>query len=217
MDENQNITAKTEEAENTAAKAEGVEKEPLLQMREEVKKKFWTPERIKDAKEWVVSLVVALVIVFIIRTFLFTIIRVDGLSMHPTLDNDERLFVTILDVKLNGVERGDVVICNYPNRGTWWNKTKFVKRVVGVAGDVIKFEDGATYVNGELVDESYITHKSNQDGEYTVPEGCVFVCGDNRANSHDSRSSDVGYLDESMIVGKVRYVIYPFKSIRAVE
>ena len=207
MDENQEKTAK----------AEGTEKEPLLQMREEVKQKFWTEARIKDAKEWVVSLLAALVIVFIIRTFLFTIIRVDGLSMHPTLDDNERLFVTILDTKIKGVERGDVVICHYPNRGPWWHKTKFVKRVVGVAGDVIKMEDGSTYVNGELQEENFVTHRSNQNGEFTVPEGCVFVCGDNRANSHDSRYSDVGYLEKNMIVGKVRCVIFPFKNVRKVQ
>ena len=87
----------------------------------------------KELREWVVSLVVALLIVLVARTFLFTLIRVDGDSMYDTLVNGERLFVTIADVKLKGVERGDVVICHYPNRG----RTYFVKRVVGMPGDQV--------------------------------------------------------------------------------
>ena len=71
----------------------------------------------KELREWIVSLIAALLIVFVVRSFLFTLIRVDGDSMYDTLVNNERLFVTIADVKLGGVARGDVVICHYPNRG----------------------------------------------------------------------------------------------------
>ncbi len=192
------------------------QKKPLLEMREEVpiKKVFWTPARVKDLKEWIVSIVVAVAIVIVVRMFLFTIIRVDGHSMDDTLSHNERLFVTVLDVKLKGVEREDVVICRYPDRGF----DRFVKRVVGVAGDVIRMEGANTYINGELIEEDYVTRKDTRSyGEFTVPEGCVFVCGDNRANSHDSRYSDVGFLENTMIIGKVRYVIWPLTKIRGVE
>ena len=89
------------------------EPKKLLEMREEEKKPFWTPERKKDAREWVVSIVTALLAVLIIRSLLFTIIRVDGTSMTDTLQNNDRLFVTVLDMKLHGPDRFDVVITHY--------------------------------------------------------------------------------------------------------
>jgi signal peptidase I len=173
----------------------------------------------KEVREWIVSIAVALIAVFLIRSFLFTIIRVDGDSMKETLHNGERLIVTVLDVKLNGVQRDDVVICHYPGRtGMFGLKENFVKRVVGVAGDKIVMLNGETYINGVKVDEPFITYPSPMiDGAWEVPEGCVFVCGDNRANSHDSRSSDVGVIQASEIVGKVRLVMWPVSAWRVVN
>jgi len=173
----------------------------------------------KEIREWVVSIAVALIAVFLIRSFLFTIIRVDGDSMRETLHNGERLIVTIADVKLSGVQRGDVVICHYPGRtGLLGMKENFVKRVVGVAGDTIVMLNGDTYINGEKVEEPFITYPSPFiNGAWQVPEGYVFVCGDNRAGSHDSRSADVGPIAVSEIVGKVRFVMWPLSAIRAVE
>ena len=109
-------------------------------------KKSWK----KELREWIVSLAAALMVVFFIRNFLFQIIRVDGHSMDTTLANNERLFVTIPDMRINGVERGDIVICHYPNRGS----TNFVKRAVGIPGDVIYREYGVTHVVYETTDEN---------------------------------------------------------------
>ena len=180
-------------------------------------KKSWK----KELREWIVSLAAALMVVFFIRSFLFQIIRVDGDSMYSTLLNNERLFVTIPDVRLGGVERGDIVICRYPNRGI----TNFVKRAVAVPGDTIYRECGVTHVvyqttdeNGETVtvdemlDERYSLYfplGSSDDYEaYTLGENEYFVVGDNRYNSHDSRdwndstpNGDVGPITEDMIVG----------------
>ena len=190
---------------------------------------------LKEAREWVVSLAVALIVVFVLRTFFFTIIKVDGESMMPTLLDGERLFVTVLDVKLSGAERGDIVICNYPGRYSEHllgikTKTYFVKRVVAVAGDTVSRRDNVTYVTygdtGETValDEKYANRYSGYDYEYTLEEGEYFVVGDNRGNSHDSRdwndslsSGDVGPITEDMIVGHVRCVIWPLDEIRTVE
>ena len=185
----------------------------LLQMREEEKKVFWTPERIKDAREWTISLAAVIVIALLVRTFLFTMIRVEGTSMVETLQNGDRLFVTILDVKLGGVERGDVVICHFPN-----SRANYVKRVVALGGDTIEVRDGVTYRNGEALEEEYVVHKADTDyGPIVVPEGSVFVMGDNRANSRDSRSGSVGPLQENMIVGRVRFRWWPFGQWGAVE
>ena len=175
---------------------------------------------LKEIREWVVALVVALVVVLFIRTFLFTIIRVDGHSMDHTLADGERMFVTILDKKLFGVERDDVVICHFPGRG----RTYFVKRVRGVPGDVIERKDGVTYINVEAIDPE--SRYPYADYTYTLGEDEYFCVGDNLYNSHDSRTwmderiseeDVVGPLTLDMIVGKVRYVIWPLDEIGAVE
>lgn len=184
----------------------------LLEMREEEKKPFLTPERRKDIREWIVSIIVALIAFVIIRTFLFTMIRVDGESMIETLQDGDRLFVSILDVKIKGVENEDIVICRYPDEGN----TYFVKRVIAQEGDTVEIRDGMTYVNGELRQEEYVDYKAQQNfGPYTVAEGQVFVMGDNRAYSRDSRR--VGALDEDLIVGKVQFIWWPFTRVGGVE
>ena len=205
----ENVRPSVEEAVNaTVPDAEAAPQKP---------KKSWK----KELREWIVSLAAALMVVFFIRSFLFQIIRVDGDSMYSTLLNNERLFVTIPDVRLNGVERGDIVICRYPNRGI----TNFVKRAVAVPGDTIYRECGVTHVvyettdaNGETVtvdemlDERYSLYfplGSSDDYEaYTLGEDEYFVLGDNRDSSNDSRR--IGPLPRRMLVGRVRRVIFPF-------
>lgn len=175
----------------------------------------------KEIREWIVALVTALVVVLVVRAFLFTVIRVDGNSMYPTLLNNERLLVTVFDVKLGNIERGDVVICNYPDRGNAY----FVKRVVAVEGDVVERKAGVTYVNGEALDPKGLMYQVGYDYEpYTLGEDEYFCVGDNRYDSHDSRDwqdgiadGDVGPLDVDMIKGKVRFVFWPLSEIRPVE
>ncbi|MBR0367347.1 MAG: signal peptidase I [Clostridia bacterium] len=201
-------------------------------------KKSWKQE----LREWIVALGTAIIIVTIIQSFLFRIIRVDGESMETTLHDGERLFVNVAEVKFsNTVPRNSIVICNYPNRYT--NvlgikfKTYFVKRLVGVPGDTIYRENGVTHVvytdaDGNSVDEPlderfalyYINGSPDDYGPYTLGEDEYFVVGDNRYNSHDSRDwkdsddfNDVGPISKSMIVGCVREVIWPLNHIRAAK
>lgn len=191
----------------------------------------------REIREWVVALAAAVLIALLIRTFLFTLIRVDGHSMDDTLHNNERLFVSVLDVRLSGVERGDVVICHYPNRtspGLFGieTQTNFVKRVRGVPGDVVERKNNVTYINGEAIDPDneirsliyYPDGHPDDYGPYTLGEDEYFVVGDNVYNSHDSRdwndgdpSNDVGPISKKMIVGHVRSVIWPLNKIRSVE
>lgn len=176
---------------------------------------------VKELREWAVALVVAVAVVFLMREFLFTMIRVDGDSMYPTLQDGQRLFVSVLDVKMGNVERGDIVICNYPNRGN----TYFVKRVLGMPGDVVERVAGVTYINGEALDPNGLTYQAQYDYEpYTLGEDEYFCVGDNLYGSHDSRdwkdgdpSRDVGPLDVDMLVGEVKYVIWPLNEIHAVK
>ena len=189
----------------------------LMEMREEEKKPFWTPERKKDAREWVVSIVTALLAVLIIRSFFFTIIRVDGTSMTDTLQNNDRLFVTVLDMKLHGPDRFDVVITHYDD-----TRKEYVKRVIGLPGDTLEVKSGVLYVNGEAYEEPFLSPDRIVNyslpqydfGPIEVPEGSYFVMGDNRDNSRDSRR--VGFLSEDKIVGKVRYIIWPLNRIGSV-
>lgn len=193
------------------------EPKKLLEMREEEKKPFWTPERKKDAREWVVSIVTALLAVLIIRSFFFTIIRVDGTSMTDTLQNNDRLFVTVLDMKLHGPDRFDVVITHYDD-----TRKEYVKRVIGLPGDTLEVKSGVLYVNGEAYEEPFLSPDRIVNyslpqydfGPIEVPEGSYFVMGDNRDNSRDSRR--IGFLSEDKIVGKVRYIIWPLNRLGSV-
>ena len=175
-----------------------------------------------------------LIAVLAVRAFVFEPIRVDGESMLNTLQDGERCIVEKVSYWFTEPKAGDVVIVHYPDRG---NKT-FVKRVVATAGqtvEIIKQSDKgasmpyAVYVDGELLDESVYrdtlcfdspavsTIIQYSNGKYTVPEGCVFVLGDHRTNSHDSRYSEVGAIPLSEVIGRVRGVMYPISSVRPVK
>ena len=191
----------------------------------------------REIREWVIALAAAVLIALLVRTFLFTLIRVDGNSMYDTLLDGERLFVSVLDVRLGGVERGDVVICHYPNRTTTGlfgieTQLNFVKRVRGVPGDVVERKYNVTNINGEAIDPEsaanpayYPNGHPDDYGPYTLGEDEYFVVGDNIYDSHDSRdwhdsrmpSDDVGPITSDMIVGKVRFVFWPLSDIRTVE
>ena len=156
--------------------------------------------------DWVKTLAIAMAIALVLRTFVFTLIRVDGTSMLETLQNNDILFATRFDRFFDSYERGDIVICNYPNV-----KGYRVKRVVGLPGDTIEVRDSVTYLNGEALDEPFVTYPARSNyGPYTVQDGEYFLMGDNRAVSKDSRSADVGAIDKGEIAGKVRIILFPF-------
>lgn len=235
MEDNNKLNPEQAAAEGGKVSVDAAVEAVLPQAEDATKKpkKSWK----KEAREWIVSLAAALMVVFFLRNFLFQIIRVDGDSMYSTLLNGERLFVTIPDVRLHGVDRGDIVICHYPNRGV----TNFVKRAVAVPGDTIYRKNGVNHVvyetmdeNGqtvtvdEMLDERYALYfplGSTSDYEpYTLGEDEYFVVGDNRYNSHDSRdwndgdsANDVGPITGDMIVGKVQSVIWPLNSARSMN
>lgn len=243
MDENLKIENQISEEEEVIVTEEAVEEETaaeetISETKEnaeptEDKKAALKKKVLKEIKEWVVSLAVAALVVVVIQSFLFRIIRVDGASMNPTLLDGERLFVTVADIKFGSVDRNDVVICHYPNRGM----TYFVKRIVAVPGDKVYREYGVTHVvytdeNGNEVDvaldERYILYNlagSPDDyAPYTLGEDEYFAVGDNRYNSHDSRDwndrssgNDVGPISKKMIVGRVSNVIWPLSDIRAIH
>ena len=157
--------------------------------------------------DWVNSIIVSAVAVVILLTFCFRLIDVDGRSMEPTLINTDKVIVTNLFYTPNN---GDVVVISH---GEKYDKP-LIKRVIATEGQTldIDFENYKIYVDGVLIDEPYIqgeTIEGNADILDVVPEGKVFVLGDNRPVSLDSRSREVGLIDEESIIGKAQFVIIP--------
>ncbi len=177
----------------------------------------------KELISWILTIVTAVAAAFLIRTFLFEPIRVDGDSMSDTLHDKELVFVTKPEYYLGTPSRQDVIICKYPGRHNQY----FVKRLIALPGDTveIKFDrmngTNTLYVNGEAVSEPFLAPERNNSNNamppITLGEDEYFVMGDNRDNSNDSRYSGVGPISRSQIIGHVRFVFFPFNNIRGIE
>ena len=165
--------------------------------------------------EWVMVFVVAAALAFVVRTFIFEPVRVDGSSMLNTLTDSDFMIATKFDYLLGDPDRFDIVICDYPNTDDGKYR---VKRVIGLPGETIELRAGELYVDGEHVAQDFdMTENETYFGPLTVPEGCYFVMGDNRNNSKDSRSPMVGPLKRSQIKGHVRCVVFPFSRMQWIE
>lgn len=166
--------------------------------------------------EWFETLISAVVVLVLVFSFFFRIIQVDGSSMVPTLHNGDRLIVWGAGYT---PERGDVVIVD---GDTVYGKP-LVKRVIAKGGDTISidYSTGEVVVNGQLLDEPYLAEPTRLGYDiefpYTVPEGTLFVMGDNRNASLDSRSSQIGCIPETDILGKVLVCFLPLEDMGVVE
>lgn len=177
-------------------------------------KKKLTQEEIEQAErkesyDWIQSIITALIICIVLFLFFVRIIDVNGSSMNPTLFDGDKMLVSGLFYK---PKQGDVVIFKTDDYDP--NKA-LVKRVIATEGQVVNidFDRGVVYVNDEPIEEDYIAQltrvKIDFRGPWTVPEGCVFVMGDNRNESTDSRDKRIGNVDEREIIGRAYAVIYP--------
>ncbi len=152
------------------------------------------------------AIISALVVITILFTFAFRVVNVDGTSMKPTLQNKDKVVVSTVGYE---AKRGDIVVIS----STDGLKDPIIKRIIAVGGDTvdINFTTGVVTVNG--TEEDYSNELTSQQFDIafpiTVPEGTVFVLGDNRGNSLDSRSTRVGCVDERLIVGKVLFRFFP--------
>jgi signal peptidase I len=151
------------------------------------------------------SLVVVAAVAVLVAVLLLPILRIYGHSMNDTLDEGD----IVVSLKGSDFKTGDIIAFYYNNK-------ILIKRVIGKAGDWVDIDqDGNVYVNGNLIDEPYLDEKAfgecNIELPYQVPESKVFVMGDNRSVSVDSRNTAVGCVAEEQIVGKVVYRLWPFK------
>lgn len=158
--------------------------------------------------EWLDSLVFAFIVILLVFTFMFRMVGVNGPSMQPTLQSGDWLALKSVNTK---IERGDIVVVTQPNT----LNEPLIKRVIAVGGDKIdiNFVEGTVSVNDKVLDEPYtkeLTHRMFDVAfPVTVPEGHVFVMGDNRNDSLDSRSSIVGFVDEHYVLGVAAFRFYP--------
>lgn len=174
--------------------------------------------------EWLELLAIVLVIIVTLFTFVVSIVGVDGSSMYPTLHNRDLMLVQRIAYT---PQQGDVIVLRKDN--TFANQA-LVKRVIATGGQTvyIDYDANTITVDGEVLEEPYLNYEFDDlygsdymadrvdlDPQYvnqafTVPEGCVFVCGDNRNHSSDSRVAQLGIVDERYVIGRVLMVFFPF-------
>ncbi len=179
------------------------------------KNEFW---------EWSKALLIAFGLAWLIRYFLFTPIVVDGESMMPTLEDGDRMIVNKIGYEVGEPDRFDIVVFHAPE------KKDYIKRVIGLPGDHVEYKNDQLYINGKLVPEPYLEQKKKEivDGTLTedftleqltqmkvVPEGYVFVMGDNRRYSKDSRL--IGVISMEEIIGSTRIIFWPPNEIGLVK
>lgn len=179
----------------------------MEQEKKDKKKKEKPKKSLKrEIFEWVMVFVVAAALAFVVRTFIFEPVRVDGSSMLNTLEDSEFMIATKFDYLLGDPERFDIVICDYPNTDDGMYR---VKRVIGLPGETISIQNGEVYIDGEKL--SADTHangvRPRDMAPVTIPEDSVFVMGDNRGNSSDS--CEYGPVSHDLIMGQAVFVIWP--------
>lgn len=152
----------------------------------------------------------ALVLALVIMTFVARAFTVEGPSMLPTLHSGERLVVERITYLFRDPRRGEVVVFRYPLNP----REYFVKRVVGIPGDRVAIRGGYLWVNGQRLEEEYVTSRALRPfPEVQVPEGHYFVMGDNRNNSEDSRDPRVGFVPRELIVGRAVWRYWPVERL----
>lgn len=174
----------------------------------------------KELIEWIKSIAVAFIFVIAMNKFIFSPIVVDGSSMLPTYEDGDKVIINKIGKHISGIERFDVIVFEAPNG------MDYIKRVVGLPGDHVAYENDILYINGEALKEPYLDLYKEQlldNGTLTqdltledltsysiIPEGYLFVLGDNRRNSSDSRDSRVGLVPMEKVIGKANIRFYPF-------
>lgn len=162
----------------------------------------------REAVRWIIFLAAVIIIALVLRFFIFEFIRIDGKSMQPVLDSEEYVFMEKVSYWFSAPQRGDIIFFLFPGSDDF-----HISRVIGLPGERIKVEGGVLYIN-ETPNYDYFSGVHEDDmQELTVPENCVMVMGDNRNDSMDSRSLNVGPIPYDKIQGKADFIIWPFNKI----
>lgn len=166
----------------------------------------------RNVLEWALVIVGAILVAFLVKTFLVQAFQIPSASMHPTLLEGDRVLVNKLSYRMHDINRGDVVVFRRPtNMPAGPNDPDdLIKRVIGLPGDTLQARDGRVYVNGRALDEPYLakdTRTLDIDEPVTVPRGRIWVMGDNRGDSQDSRV--FGPIDQDSVVGRAFLIMWP--------
>jgi signal peptidase I len=157
-------------------------------------------------RSWLRDMVVSVVVSAFIIIFLYQPVRVEGTSMLPMLEDQDRLFINKMAYKIGDIHRGDVVVFLYPHDHT----KSYIKRVIALPGDDLRIDRGQVYVNGHAIAEKYVPTRFTDDRSQpglVIPDNEYFVMGDHRSISSDSR--DFGPVERDLIYGKAAFVYWP--------
>jgi len=166
------------------------------------------------AHSWLRDLIISVAVSTFIIIFLYQPVRVEGTSMLPMLEDQDRLFINKLAYRVGDIQRGDVVVFLYPHD----HQKSYIKRVIALPGDDLRIEHGRVFVNGRELSEKYVPPRFEDDRslpETIVPEHEYFVMGDHRSISSDSR--DFGPVDRDLIYGKAAFVYWPVEQAGVVR
>ena len=163
---------------------------------------------------WLRDLILSLAISAFIIVFIYQPVKVEGTSMMPSLEDQERIFVNKFVYRLEPIQRGDIIVFRYPRDPS----KSFIKRVIGLAGDHIQIDAGRVFVNGQSIEEDYVPRAYEDERSYpevVVPSDSYFVLGDHRSLSNDSR--DFGPVGQSYIYGKAVFGYWPMDKMGRVR
>ncbi len=163
---------------------------------------------------YIFYIILAVVFALTFRTYVFARANVIGPSMQPTFNDKDSVFLEKVSTETGHISRGEIVTFYSKDE----NNDDYIKRVIGIAGDKVEIKDGKVYLNGQLLSENYlpegtITEPNSLTTQYVIPEGYIFVLGDNRGNSTDSRI--LGPINLKDVKGHVILRVYPFSNIKA--
>ena len=175
-----------------------------------------TPDEPKSSalRAWGRDLILSIVVSVFIIVFLYQPVRVEGTSMLPRLEDQDRLFINKLAYRVGEIHRGDVVVFQYPLD----RQKSYIKRVIALPGDDLRIDHGRVYVNGARVAEAYVPPRFADDrslSEEVIPAHQYFVMGDHRSISSDSR--EFGPVTRDLIYGKAAFVYWPFDQVGVVR
>lgn len=171
----------------------------------------------REIIDWTKTIVISLVLAFLIVQVIKPTI-VSGESMYPTLNDRDYLILNRMAYKFGDIDRGDIIVFKSDLRQDNGKTKDLIKRVIAIPGDHLIIKNSQVYINGEVQNEPYIHNEyTSGDIDVVIPQNEVFVMGDNRENSRDSRSSDVGLVNEDDIIGEVMIRLLPLNKIGTVK